>query len=84
MDKVCYWDEKEGCQKERDCTPEEQADIDARRAAGPNASAINAPILAALEAIDLKTIRPLREGDSVRVAALAADAAVLRAQLVKG
>lgn len=31
-DKICYWDELEGVQKERDATPEEQADIDERRA----------------------------------------------------
>ena len=30
--KVCYWDEVDGCQKERDTTPEETAEIDARRA----------------------------------------------------
>lgn len=43
----------------------------------------NAPILAALAAIDAKTIRPLREGDTARVAALDAEAASLRAQLIK-
>lgn len=30
-DKICYWDDAEKCQKERDATPEEQAEIDARR-----------------------------------------------------
>jgi hypothetical protein len=35
----------------------------------------NAPILTALASIDAKTIRPLREGDAVRVAALDAQAA---------
>jgi len=30
--KVCYWDEVEGCQKERDTTPEETAEINERRA----------------------------------------------------
>jgi hypothetical protein len=30
--KVCYWDEVDRCQKERDTTPEETAEIDARRA----------------------------------------------------
>jgi len=43
----------------------------------------NAPILAQLEVIDAKSIRPLREGDIVRVAALEARAAALRAQLRK-
>ena len=83
MDKVCYWDEEEGCQKERNCTPEEQEEIDARRAAGPSAEEHNAPILAALEAIDAKSVRPLREGNVQRVSALEAEAAALRAQLVK-
>ncbi len=43
----------------------------------------NAPILAALAAIDTKTIRPLREGDTDRIAMLDAEAAALRAQLRK-
>lgn len=43
----------------------------------------NAPILAALEEIDRKTIRPLSEGETERVAELRAQAASLRAQLVK-
>lgn len=30
--KVCYWDAVDGCQKERDTTPEETAEIDERRA----------------------------------------------------
>jgi hypothetical protein len=30
--KICYWDDIEKCQKERDATPEEQAEIDARKA----------------------------------------------------
>lgn len=33
MDKICYWDSDLQAQQERDATPEEQADIDARRAA---------------------------------------------------
>jgi hypothetical protein len=28
--KICYWDEVESCQKERDATPAEKAEIDAR------------------------------------------------------
>lgn len=31
--KICYWDEAAKCQKERDTTPEETAEIDARKAA---------------------------------------------------
>lgn len=83
MDKVCYWDEVEGCQKERDCTPEEQAEIDARRAAGPSPDEVNAPILASLEEIDRKSIRALREGNSVRIAELESQATELRLQLKK-
>lgn len=44
----------------------------------------NAAILAQLEAIDAKSIRPLREGDMARVIALEAQAAALRLQLRKG
>jgi hypothetical protein len=29
--KICYWDEIEKCQKERDATPEERAEIDNRK-----------------------------------------------------
>jgi hypothetical protein len=29
--KICYWDEVDGCQKERDATPEEQTEIDSRK-----------------------------------------------------
>lgn len=43
----------------------------------------NAPILAMLEAIDAKSIRPLREGDTARVAMYEAEAAALRNQLRK-
>lgn len=43
----------------------------------------NAPILTALARIDAKSIRPLREGDSARVADLEAQAAALRAKLRK-
>lgn len=44
---------------------------------------INAPILAALEEIDRRTIRPLSEGETSRVAELRAQASKLRAKLVK-
>ena len=49
----------------------------------PSAAEINAPIYAALDEIDRKSIRPVREGDVARVAALEAQALALRAQLVK-
>jgi hypothetical protein len=44
----------------------------------------NAPILAALDELDRKTIRPLRDGDSARVAAIEQQCVALRAQLRKG
>lgn len=40
-----------------------------------------AEIVAAMAVIDTKSIRPLREGDAVRVAALEAEAEALRAEL---
>lgn len=43
----------------------------------------NANILAALEEIDRKTIRPLSEGETDRVAVLRAEASALRAKLIK-
>jgi len=49
----------------------------------PSMAEHNAPILAALEALDAKSIRPLREGDAVRVAALEQQAAALRLTLRK-
>lgn len=33
--KICYWDELAKCQQERDATPEEAAEIEARKAAPP-------------------------------------------------
>ncbi len=41
----------------------------------------NGAILTQLAAIDAKSIRALREGDTARIAALEAEAAALRAQL---
>lgn len=43
----------------------------------------NAPILAQLAALDAKSIRPLREGDSARVTVLEVEAAALRLMLRK-
>lgn len=45
-------------------------------------AAHNAPILAALLQLDMKAIRPLRDGEADRVADLAAQAAALRATLI--
>lgn len=43
----------------------------------------NAPILAALEAIDARSIRPLRAGDQEKLDELEAEAVLLRNQLLK-
>ena len=55
--KVCYWDEVDGCQKERDTTPEETAEIDARRA-NPQVFTRSVPtkeqLLAELQALTAK------------------------------
>jgi hypothetical protein len=87
MDMVCYWDDEESCQKERPCTPEEQAEIDGRRAAGMTIEQHNAPLLVALLDIDARTPRAVREalitGDKSRVQALEVEATSLRLQLRK-
>jgi prophage DNA circulation protein len=86
--RVCYWDEVLQMQCERDSTPEE----DAQRAAdilaeSTSVTRINAPILVALELLDEKTPRAVREalitGDNSRVVAIETEAAALRLQLVK-
>lgn len=82
-DKICYWDVESGTQKERDATPQEQAEIDARRNAPPSKESINAPILAQIAQLDQKRIRPIAEGDSVYLAKLNAQAVELRSKLVK-
>lgn len=80
MDKICYWDEKEGCQKDRDATPEEQTEIDSRKLSSAD---INRPIIAQLERIDAKSIRALREGNQDRINSLESEASALRSQLIK-
>lgn len=87
MDMIVYWDSEDGCQKERECTEAEQAEIDARRGAGISSDEYNAPVLVALQAIDAKTPRAVREalisGDTTRVQALEAEAEQFRLQLRK-
>lgn len=75
-----YWNEKTGKMESRLCTAEEMAELAARR---PSASSTNAPILAELEANDRKSIRALRENDTVRLAAIEADQVRLRSLLVR-
>ena len=88
--KVCYWDESLLEQRERDSTPEEDAqrelDIQSLSAKQENSlptkEEINAPIYDKLLKIDLKSIRALREGNNTRILSLESQAAALRAQLV--
>jgi hypothetical protein len=49
----------------------------------PTASEINAPIIAALDVIDMKSIRALRDGDQTFLDKYRAESAALRKQLVK-
>lgn len=81
--KTVYWDAKAGKQKERDCTPEEIAEIEERKNAPPSKESINAPIIAEIAQLDIKRIRPLAEGDSAYLATLNAQISALRAKLVK-
>ena len=53
------------------------------REASQTKEEINAPILAQLAAIDVKSTRALREGDATRIADLESLAASLRAGFVK-
>lgn len=80
--KVCYWDADTQSQQERDCTPEEIAEIEQRiiDAAKP---VIPTPdqIKAQIAALDLRRIRPLAEGDIAYLGNLTEQIRVLRAQL---
>jgi hypothetical protein len=64
--------DKRFVQRERDCTPEEQAEIDARRAQAPMLAKIERmeTIKAELSALDTKRIRPMVEGDTDYLATL--------------
>lgn len=78
-----YWDSVENCQKERPCNAEEIAEIEAMRNAPISVDDFNAPILQALETIDKKSIRALREGDQSRIISLETEAVALRSKLKK-
>lgn len=79
----CVWDAEKGEMVLKPCSEEEIAEILARRAGNMSPEEHNAPILAALQAIDAKTIRPLRENDAARIAELEQKAKELRNQLMK-
>lgn len=80
MDKICYWDADAREQRERDATPEEQAEIDARRANAPIEAkmARMSEITSMLNALDIKRIRPIAEGDTAYLATLNAQVQLLR------
>jgi len=82
--KIAFWNDETGRQDERDMTSEEIAEFTAmQNGEGQTFEVRNAAILAQLAELDAKSIRPLREGDAARVAALEEEAETLRAQLVK-
>jgi hypothetical protein len=81
--KICYWDSESKSQKERDATPDEVAEIEARKNTSPTKEEINAPIIAEIQRIDIKRIRPIAEGDANYLAILNNQIVALRAKLVK-
>jgi len=79
---IAYYDADKNEMCLRDATEEEAIAIQSA-SSGISFEMKNADILSQLEEIDRKTIRPLSEGETDRVATLRAQAAVLRAKLVK-
>ena len=81
--KTTYW--LDGAQHERDCTPEEAAEIEARKS---SPSVLNAPVLAQISALEATvTQRRLREAvttvdGKAWLANVDTQIAALRAQLV--
>jgi len=53
-DKICYWDDEAEEQRERDATPEEQAEIDERRASAAANAAIEAKNIILAQIDDLE------------------------------
>jgi hypothetical protein len=83
--KTVYWDDVAKEQKERDCTPEEVAEIEERLAGAQAAEdkAHNATVQAQLAALDIKRIRPLAEGDAAYLQTLNDQILALRQSLRK-
>jgi hypothetical protein len=77
--KICYWDPDAKAQRERDATPDEIVEIDARKGSGPSDEELRSE----LRQIDLDSIGPLRDGDKPALAALSARAAEVRAKMKK-
>jgi hypothetical protein len=73
--KVCYWDSEVGAQRERDCTPEEVAEIEARINQPLDRAALAAQIDAAVAAIYAKPITFSKEYEDREAEALAYKAA---------
>lgn len=83
MENICYWDDSEKCQKERPATQEELIEIEERRSEANFHDSMKPAIYSALEEIDKKSIRALREGNQERISALEQEAEALRQQLRK-
>ena len=86
--KTTYWDTESKSQKERDCTPEEVAEIEQRKIDGATV-AVNAPVLSAITALE-STVTPRRIREAVTtdagktwMASIDAQIADLRKTLVK-
>ena len=84
--KTAYWDTESKSQKERDCTPEEAAEIEQRKASPAN---VNAPTLATIATLEA-TVTPRRIREALTTApgktwlvAVDSQIAALRGSLVK-
>jgi hypothetical protein len=77
---ICYWDSETKSQQERHATPDEVAEIEARKVPQPVVRT-RADVLADLATIDLKSIRALRENYQPRIDELEAQAKALRTEL---
>jgi hypothetical protein len=65
MYKVCYWDEQEKIQKERDATPEEAAEIEARKNAPPTREYLKAQRQSVVDAITVEVNGKVFDGDEI-------------------
>ena len=84
--KTAYWDAEAKEQRERDCTPDEVAEIEQRKA---SPQSVNAPILSTITALE-STVTPRRIREAVTtdagktwLVAVDSQIAALRGSLVK-
>jgi hypothetical protein len=77
--KICYWDSTLKAQRERDATPEEIAEVEARKTTGPS----DFELQAELRQIHLDAIGALLDDDKPAIAALRAKAAAVRGKMKK-